>query len=242
MAPSLRKKVRECPVTAEADEKQKAAMQLPLELGYGQASSRDDLLISASVAPAVELIDRWPDWLAPVVLLVGPPGAGKSHISGVWKSLSNAGDVSSAMRSGATSEHQGTAFLFEDADREAFDETALFHLINHVRQNNGTLLITARSLPGQWGVSLADLKSRLAAATVVEIGAPDDELLEQLVFKLFADRQLDVDDRVVRYIVTRMERSLEAARGIVEAIDKLALARGRRITRALAAEVLQQHD
>jgi chromosomal replication initiation ATPase DnaA len=89
-----------------------------------------------------------------------------------------------------------------------------------------------------WGVTLPDLASRLKAATVVEIGPPDDLLLGQILVKLFADRQLLADDRVIAFIVPRMERSLAAAQAIVERLDRLALARGTRISRALASEVL----
>lgn len=218
------------------------AMQLPLELGHDPAADRDHLLISPSIMPAIDLIDRWPHWHTPVTVLVGPPGSGKTHLSTIWKGLSQARPVTAELREGRPVAARHGAFLFEDADREAFDETGLFHLINTVRQHGGSLLITARSLPQLWSISLPDLKSRLAAATTVEIGAPDDVLLQQVIFKLFADRQLEVDDRLVAYIVTRMERSLDAASQIVDAIDKLALSRNRRITRALAAEVLAARE
>jgi chromosomal replication initiation ATPase DnaA len=128
--------------------------------------------------------------------------------------------------------------LVEDADRDGFDETELFHLINAVRSAGTNLLITARSWPMAWGVTLPDLASRLKAATTVEIGPPDDLLLSQILLKLFADRQLLLDDKIIAYIVPRMERSLAAAQAIVERLDRLALARGTRINRALAAEVL----
>eukprot|EP01034_Spumella_vulgaris_P008352 gene8352-10629_t len=100
--------------------------------------------------------------------------------------------------------------------------------------------MTSRLWPMSWPVALPDLRSRLKAATVVEIGEPDDELLTQVLIKLFADRQLLIDERLVGYIVQRMERSLEAAQTIVERIDRLALARGVRLTRSLAAEVLEE--
>ena len=217
-------------------------VQLPLALGHDPVADREHLLVSASIAPAVDLVDRWPDWRAPVVVLVGPPGAGKSHLAAIWKGVSQARDVTDNLRGGRPVPYRQGAFLFEDADRAGFDETALFHLINTVRQNGGSLLITARDLPGLWPVTLADLRSRLQAATVVEIGAPDDELLEQVIFKLFADRQLEVDRRVVTYLVSRMERSLDSACRIVDEIDRLALSLGRRITRALAAEVLSLRE
>ena len=128
--------------------------------------------------------------------------------------------------------------LFEDADRAGFDETELFHVINQVRSSATSLLITARSRPTGWNVTLPDLASRLKAATVVEIGAPNDEMLTQVLFKLFADRQLMIDEKLSAYIVSRMERSLAAAQILVDRIDRLALARGSKITRALAGEVL----
>jgi len=101
-------------------------------------------------------------------------------------------------------------------------------------------LMTSRLWPMSWPVTLPDLRSRLKAATVVEIGEPDEELLSQVIVKLFADRQLYIDDKLVLYIVNRMERSLNAAQTIVERLDRLALSRGTGITRSLAAEVLNE--
>jgi chromosomal replication initiation ATPase DnaA len=103
-------------------------------------------------------------------------------------------------------------------------------------------MMTSRLWPMSWPVELPDLLSRLKAATVVEIGKPDEELLSQVIVKLFADRQLYIDDKLILYVVSRMERSLNAAQTIVDRLDRLALARGTRITRALAAEVLNELD
>ena len=130
--------------------------------------------------------------------------------------------------------------LIEDVDREGFDDRALFHLFNAVRQHERTMLITSRLWPAAWPVELADLRSRLRAATVVEIGEPDDDLLAQVIVKLFSDRQVAVEPRVVSYLVARMERSFDAAVRLVVEIDRLALARRARITTAIAAEVLAQ--
>ena len=128
--------------------------------------------------------------------------------------------------------------LLEDADRAGFDEVELFHVINSVREHGTSLLMTSRTWPLSWPVALADLRSRLKAATMVEIGSPDEALLSQVIVKLFADRQLNIDDKIVDYIVKRMERSYAAAQEVVDRIDRLALSRRTKITRALAAEVL----
>jgi len=212
--------------------------QLPLDLRHDAATGRDDLVISDPVSAAASIIDRWPDWASPVVIITGPEGSGKSHLANVWRRKSGATTVRPIAGSGAIEAAGLGPVLIEDADREGFDETELFHLINAVRSAGTSLLITARSWPLAWGVSLPDLVSRLKAATTVEIGAPDDMLLSQILVKLFADRQLQVDDKLVAYIVSRMERSLAAAQTIVQRLDTMALSRGTRISRALAAEVM----
>ena len=212
--------------------------QLPLDFRHEAATGRDDLVISDPVSAAASIVDRWPDWPSPVVIITGPEGSGKSHLAEVWRRLSGAARVQPVAGSDAVMRAGEGPVLVEDADREGFDETELFHLINAVRSAKTSLLITARSWPMAWGVSLPDLASRLKAATVVEIGPPDDLLLGQILVKLFADRQLLADEKVIAYIVPRMERSLAAAQSIVERLDRLALARGTRISRALAGEVL----
>ena len=224
------------------DQSTKTIKQLPLELPHDPATSRDDLLVAGPLAAAVELIDRWPDWPSPVVMLVGPAGSGKSHLARIWSEHADARAIVPRAGDASATEAETRAVLFEDADRTDFDDTQLFHVINSVRQHGSSLLMTARTWPGMWPVSLADLRSRLKAATVVEIGEPDEELLSQVIVKLFADRQLQVEPKLVDYVVSRMERSMQAAQQIVDRVDFLALARGSRITRALVQEVLAEYN
>jgi len=214
--------------------------QLPLSFPYDAATGRDDLLVSERLSAAVSIIDAWPNWPSPVVILAGPVGSGKSHLAAIWREKSGATPIHPQAGSGSAAAAAQGSVLFEDAERQGFDDTELFHVINSVRENGHSLLITSRLWPMSWPVALPDLRSRLKAATVVEIGEPDEELLAQVIVKLFADRQLYIDDKLVGYIVTRMERSLAAAQTIVDRLDRLALGRGTRITRQLAAEVLNE--
>ncbi|NRP18512.1 Chromosomal replication initiator protein DnaA [Ensifer adhaerens] len=214
--------------------------QLPLAFDHDPATGREDLLVSDRLSAAIAIVDHWPDWPSPVVIIAGPVGSGKSHLASIWKERAGARTIHPVADSDAALIAAEGPVLFEDADRQGFDDTTLFHVINSVRQHGTGLLMTSRLWPMSWPVVLPDLRSRLKAATVVEIGEPDDELLTQVLIKLFADRQLLIDERLVGYIVQRMERSLEAAQTIVERIDRLALARGVRLTRSLAAEVLEE--
>lgn len=220
-----------------------ATRQLPLEFEHGSASGRDDLIVSDRLNAAVAIVDRWPDWPSPVVVLAGPTGSGKSHLASIWADRVGATRVSIDKPDPMVLEHAAHGpVLIEDIDHTGFDETALFHLINAVRQHGSAVLITSRIWPAGWDVSLPDLASRLKAATVVEIAEPDEELLAKVMVKLFSDRQLVVDDKIIAWLVARMERSLAAARIVVTRLDQLALARGSKISRSLAAEVLAEMD
>lgn len=132
--------------------------------------------------------------------------------------------------------------MIDDIDSDKIDESGLFHLINDVRGQGSTLLLTARGFPAAWGISLPDLQSRLRAATLVEIHEPDDMLLQGVIAKLFADRQIEVEPHVVQFLTRRIERSLAAANAMVARLDKAALERKSRITRTLAAEVVDAFD
>jgi chromosomal replication initiation ATPase DnaA len=217
--------------------------QLPLDLVHDAAQSRDDLVVGPSNMAAVALIERWPDWPSPVVVMAGPPGSGKSHLGAVWQDISGAtvlepGKIGSAAIEAAT---HGPV-LIDDIDSLPIDETGLFHLINAVRQAGTSLLLISRRFPLAWGVKLPDLESRLKAVSTVEIDEPDDMLLSAVVTKLFADRQVEVDLHVVQFLVRRMERSLSTAMIAVTMLDRVALERKTRVSRALAAEIVSAMD
>ena len=214
--------------------------QLPLDLAHGEARSRDDLVVGPSNAEAVALVERWPDWPSPVVVLAGPAGAGKSHLANIWREASGATPLSPARLEAQAAEAVARGpVLIDDIDASAIDETGLFHLVNAVRQADTTLLMTARRFPAAWGVALPDLASRLKAAATVEIHEPDDALLAAVTTKLFADRQVEVEPHVVQFLVRRIERSLSSAIEAVARLDRAALERKSRITRALAAQVVE---
>ncbi len=132
--------------------------------------------------------------------------------------------------------------MLEDLSPTAFDERALFHLLNLARQDEAYILITAREAPATMPVALSDLRSRLRACPVVTLLPPDDQLFRALIVKLAADRQLTIDEAVVSYLATRIERSYAAARHAVALLDNESLRLGRPVTRALAAELLRPSE
>ena len=216
--------------------------QLVLSFEPGANFSRDDFLEGPSNAMALRLVERWPDWPARVVAIVGPEGSGKSHLADIWANKTGARRLSAwALDQTAVPRALATGALALENVAEPLDEVALFHLLNLAKEDDATVLLTARQPPAQWAIRLPDLVSRLRALPVVELAAPDDTLLRAVLVKLFVDRQLAVDESLISYLVARIERSFAAARAAVAALDREALRQRRPVTRALAAELFAGH-
>ena len=215
--------------------------QLVLELPHLAAHGRDDFLVLSSNLAAVEMIDRWPNWPHPALILVGPEGSGKTHLAQVWRGRSGATTITSEQLRESELERLASAdgVIVENVDRGQADERIFFHLLNLARERGIAMLLTARTPPGEWQVRLPDLRSRLRSLPVATIASPDDSLLKAVLVKLFADRQLAVSPKVIDHIALRMERSMGAAVRLVEEIDRRALAERRKVTRQLAGDALE---
>ena len=203
-----------------------------------------DFLVAPCNRDAVALLDRWPAWPGPALVVHGPDGCGKTHLTHVWRALSGAASIPrQALAPDTVPDLLGSAraAVVEDVDR-GIDERGLLHLHNLLAEEGGHLLLTGRTAPAEWGVALPDLASRLAAAMSVAVGAPDDALIGAVLVKHFADRQLNVDPAVIAFLVARMERSFAAARQLAAALDAAGLAEKRRITVPLARDVLRQFE
>jgi len=216
--------------------------QLAFALPHAESLSRDDFLEGTANAEALGLIDSWPDWPNRVMLLAGPEGSGKSHLAAIWAEEAGARSTMAHALTAATvpGALATGAVVVEDLTPDSFDERALFHLLNLAREDGAYVLITARIAPVAMEIALRDLRSRLRAVPVVQLKAPDDHLFRALIVKFCADRQMSIDENVVSYIASRIERSFVAARRTVELLDSEALRLGRPVTRALAAELLRE--
>lgn len=221
--------------------------QLALRFLYRPSLSGENFLVAANNRDAVIWLDRWPDWPAPALAIWGPRGCGKTHLAEVFLARSGARRLEPADLAEADLREllrDAPVCVLDDAPRflDGRGEQALLHLYNTVAETNRRMLMTAEHPPAHWTVRLADLRSRLNAADAVGIGAPDDALIRAVLVKQFADRQLTVDDESLDYMLTRMERSFDAARRLVAATDDAALRAKRRVTVPLIRDVLAGED
>ena len=216
--------------------------QLTFRWPHSPSFAREDFLSAPSNHDALAAVELWPNWAGRMLMLVGPEGAGKSHLGAIWARAADAVNLSGAGLDEQSIQAcaRAGAMLIDDADCPTRAEALLFHLVNAALQNNAWLLMIGRAAPDAWGLDIPDLLSRLRLAPVVRLDAPDIELTEAVLFKLFSDRQLQVDPHVISYIALRIERSLGAARALVATLDNEALTQGRRITRTMASNALRE--
>jgi len=216
--------------------------QLGFDLPPHTALGRADFMVALSNAVALAMIEGWRDWPQGKLVLTGPVGSGKTHLAHIWAAATGARIVAGAALAWAdiaALAHGPVAV--EDAAAVAGDaaaETALFHLHNLLAAEGRALLLTAVQAPSHWGIALPDLASRMQAAAVATLAAPDDALLAAVLVKLFADRQITPAPDLIPWLVRRMDRSLAEAARLVDLLDRHALAAGRPVNRPLAIDVL----
>ena len=216
--------------------------QLTFDLPHRATFDRSNFLVSDCNTAAVEWIDRWPAWPCATLVVHGPSGCGKTHLSRLWQERASAvvlaGEELTEAALAELLRRSPPRIVVDDA--ECAEERALLHLYNSCLQQQGHLLITMRSPPGSWKIELDDLRSRLRSAIVVGIEGPDDSLLEAVLFKHFADRQVRVSPDVIAYVTRRIERSFAAAEALAARLDSAALSGGRRVTIPLARRILME--
>ncbi len=211
--------------------------QLRLMLQRPPSWKREDFVVSACNAEAVRAVDAWPAWHGGVLALVGPAETGKTHLAKAWAERAGAVELDPAHPPSHLADLNGRPVFVEGAERT--QPETLFHLINMAAEPGGGLLLTSRDRPTAWPSPLPDLRSRLNALPVAELGPPDDEALRGVLAKFFRDRNIRPADDVFEFLIRRMERSVPVARALVERLDEAADAEHREVSRVLARQILE---
>lgn len=212
--------------------------QLALELGHTPGLAEGDYLVGDGNRLAYDRILAFPEWHDPITLIVGPAKSGKSHLARIFANRSGAVLLGRDALEAAATTGGTQPLVIEDVDRAGYDEAALFHLLNQAMRDARPLLMTAQQDIAQWPYRTDDVRSRARRAAVFNVSITDDIQLSQMLVKLFADRQVSVDPKIVGYVIARMERSAAEAASLVDLMDRLALSEKTAITRTIAAEAL----
>ena len=220
------------------------AFQIPLNFSLPNAFGREDFLVTKCNFEAATWLDRFPDWQTNSLIIYGEKGCGKTHLSHIFVEkvgkeaktpIVDARTISTDIIPELVS--KTGSVVIENID-ENTDEEALLHLYNFIKENKGFLLLTSLKSPNFWNIKLADLSSRINSVPSIAIGLPDDILMRALLVKMFSDRQLEIKEDALEYLIKNMERSFGSAGRIVERADKLSLAKKRGISIPILKEVM----
>lgn len=216
--------------------------QLALELGHNPSHAAADFIVGEGNQLAHAHIMAFPKWSGPLTLIEGPASAGKSHLARIWAEVAGAQEVRPETAEALAREGGVQPLVIDDVDRTGFAEAALFHLLNQSMRDRRPVLMTAREPVAAWPYTTNDVRSRARLAAHFRVELSDDIQLSQMFVKLFDDRQVAVDPRIIAYLVARMERSSEEAVALVDLMDRIALERGTAINRAVASEALRMRS
>jgi chromosomal replication initiation ATPase DnaA len=217
--------------------------QLSFSLPKKETLDRDNYFVSQANQGAVSLIEDWINWPSRKLILVGSEGSGKTHLGHLWASEVGATIINATtLMEQQISELSKAPVLVEDINeiqRNQPVEIVLFHLHNLLYSEGHSLLMTSQILPGRLSFSLEDLQSRIEASTIAKLHPVDDDLLGAILIKMFADRQIHFSDKLLTYVLSRVERSYTAAKLFVEEVDSKAMAESRVIGKKLVRDILE---
>jgi len=223
--------------------------QLPLPFSPARSFAAADFVPGAANAEARAWMSRWPDWPQRRLSLWGPAGSGKSHLAAIWRDRTGATLLDGTTLAAIAPEAVpallppagpiGAAILVENTCSTP-QGRPLLHLINAAQEAGVSVLLTARQPPSRWDVALPDLRSRLASMAAVAIAAPDEALVEAVLAKLLADRQVSLRPELLSFLALRLPRDFATIHSLAAGLDCASLAAGRRITRPLAAVALAE--
>ncbi len=224
-------------------------MKRQLFFALPKQSDNKEFLVSNCNREAVQWIERWPDWGNLGLIIYGASSSGKTHLLSLWSEKANAIQINSNdLTVENTLKYKDikssvNAFAVDNVDQIIADTkkaTALFHLYNLIRENNGYLLLTASKPIASWNCTLLDLSSRLKTIPSVSILSPDEEILQRLLVKFFSDYQLRISPDVISYIMKHTERSFIAIEKLVEKLNKESLSQKRAITIPLVRSIIEE--
>lgn len=214
--------------------------QLPFDYGHEPSHLEDDFIEGDGNRLAIAHVRAFPNWPGPLTLVEGPAKSGKSHLARIWAGRVGARLAEPRELEALAGEGGTVPLVIEDVERSGYGEDALFHLLNQSMRDGRPVLMTTRLSVANWPFATDDLKSRARLAARFTVALSDDIQLSQMFVKLFGDRQVAVDPKIIAYMVARMERSPEEAVALADLVDRLALSRGTAITRSVAAAALAE--
>ena len=215
--------------------------QLTFKFPFKTSYFEKDFYVSSNNFAVYKLIESWPNWPDKLVNIYGPTGSGKTHLSNILKKKMNSAYLeSSTIKKDLISEMENYNCIIIDNYNKNIEEKTLYSILNHSKQLDKFVVINSYKTISEIKVSLKDLHSRLKSFITYGIDLPTDALLRVILTKSFSDKQIEINSKILEYILKNIERSYEKVFKFVKDIDNESLSSGKSININLIKKVLNQ--
>ena len=219
--------------------KMKDFKQQIIKFDYEENFKNEDYYISKNNKHIFDLLMQWPKWDKNFLNISGEKFSGKTHLMNIFinkfqgikleaKSLDNEKIKEIKLNQN---------IILENLD-EKVDENLVYSLINSIELDNKYLIVTSCKSIVDINFKLIDLRSRTKNFLLYNIPKPDDELIFALLLKNFSDRQISIDEKLINYIIKRIDRSYGKIFDFIYKIDEMSLKKKKSIDLKIIKEVL----
>ena len=199
----------------------------------------NDYYVSKSNYYAFQLIEKWPKWEKNILNISGEKFSGKTHLVNIFLNKNKGIKISDK-------EIDDNIFkklkLYEniviDDYNNQCDEKLMYSIFNLVDQDNKYLIINSINPINEINYNLNDLKSRAKNCLFAKIDNPDDELMFAIILKSFSDRQIQLDKKLIDFIIKRIDRSYGKIADFIYKVDELSLKKKKAIDLKIIKEIL----
>ena len=213
--------------------------QLLLKFNQKKNFNYEDFFVSKSNYFAFTLIEKWPRWEKNIVNIHGEKSSGKTHLANIFYKKNKAKKITEDQ---LNDELIKNLKIYENIILEDFenkiDERLLYSLFNLVDRDNKYLLINSLKPISEMSFLLDDLKSRSKNCLFAKIENPDDDLVFAIILKIFSDKQITVDKKLINFIIKRIDRSYGKISDFIYKIDELSLKKKKPINIKTIKEIL----
>ena len=200
-----------------------------------------DFFVSSNNFEAYKLIESWPNWSNKWINIYGPTGCGKTHLINILKNKLKLTEIDAKnFDSKVNTQLENYQCLVIENFENNINENLLYSSINHIKQLDKYIIITSRKSIRDLNAKLSDLKSRFDSFLNLSINLPSDDMIRVIISKNFSDKQIDLNNRNLEFILKNIERSYEKISKFIKDIDDISLSTGKSININLIKKVLQK--
>ena len=210
----------------------------------------NDFYVSTKNELAYKMIKRWPKWPTKVVYIYGSEKCGKSLVCKLWKDISRGiyinkkNFLEKLIAQNDLGYIQNHNWIIDDVDyiisfEDNKYEEKILNLINIIKTSGkNNILMASRKMPRLLDSGLKDLISRISSATVIEMRDPDEILLKKIIEKYLNERNIQINNESLDYLINRIERSYKSALKFAKMIDIMSLEKKTKINKSFLKSIL----